>query len=208
MQKLIEEFILTGKTLYKRGLAGGSSGNMSVIIDEDTVIASPTNVCLGELDKEHISIVDMDGNLKSGPNPTKEILFHLAIYKVNPNLKAIIHLHSTYATAYSCLEGLNKDSVFKPFTPYVVMKMGDIPLVTYHKPGSPMLAKELSAIASNKKAFLMSNHGCIACGKNLKEALNNAEEFEETAKVFFVLHSTNLKINYLTPHELNELKGD
>lgn len=207
MENIIKDFILVGKTLYERGLASGSSGNMSALLSDNLVIASATGQCLGEMSESTISFIDIDGNLIKGAKPTKEIAFHLAIYRNNPNIKAIVHLHSTYSTAYSCLDNLDTKSVFKPFTPYVVMKMGDIPLIPYYKPGSEMLALELEKVAREHNAFLLSNHGPITCGKTLKEALNNAEEFEETAKVFFTLQSSGLGIKYLNKEQVNDLRS-
>lgn len=205
-EELICEFVEVGKTLYDRGYATGSAGNMSVLLPDNTVAATPTGSCLGKLDPNNLSIVDMDGNLLSGPKATKEVLFHLALYKNNPDHKAVVHLHCSYCTAYSCISGLNKDSVFKPITPYLVMRMGDVPLISYYKPGSPNLTKDIGALANKHNAFLMANHGMITCGQSLNEALCNVEELEASCKLYFILRGTNEPIKYLTADEINELR--
>lgn len=202
-QKL--EFIKIGKLLFDRGLASGAAGNMSMILADNTVVATPTGSSLGALELEKLSILDFDGNLLSGDKPTKEFKFHLALYKNNDKLKATIHLHSTYATAYSCLEDLDINDCIKPFTPYVVMRMGKIPVVPYFKPGSDHITEHLSKLAYGHNAFLLANHGPIACGKTINEALNNIEEFEATCKLYFVLQGN--KIRYLTTDEINELRS-
>lgn len=205
-QETIKEFVEVGKTLYDRGYATGAAGNMSVRLEGDRVLATPSGSCLGKLDASTLAVVTMDGVQLSGKKATKEIRFHLAIYRNNPEIRAIVHLHSTYCTALGCLDNLDKSSVVKPITPYVVMRMGDIPLVPYYKPGSEMLAKELAALAPGHKAFLLANHGPITCGKTLVEALNNAEEFEAAAKIFFTLQGHRDHIRYLTSEEVDELR--
>ncbi|MDO5537461.1 MAG: aldolase [Desulfovibrionaceae bacterium] len=203
---LIAEFVETGKSLYDRGYATGAAGNMSAVLGDGTVLATPSGSCMGRLDPATLSRVRMDGEQIAGLKATKEILFHLAIYRNNPALKAIVHLHSCYCTALACLDNLDPASVVRPITPYVVMRMGDIPLVPYYKPGSPKLAEELAALAPGRKAFLLANHGPITCGKDLTEAVNNAEEFEAAARIFFTLQGNRDHIRYLTSEEVAQLR--
>lgn len=205
-QQIIDEFIATGKTLYDRGYATGSAGNMSAVLGDGTVVATPSGCCLGRLDPQTLARVRLNGEQFAGLKATKEIKFHLAIINNNPEVKAVIHLHSCYCTALACLDNLDKNSVIRPFTPYVVMRMGDIPLVPYYKPGSDKIAEVLTALAPGHKAFLLANHGPITCGKNLTEALNNAEEFEATARLFFTLQGYREHIRYLTAAEIKELR--
>lgn len=207
LNKIKAEFISAAKSLFDRGYATGAAGNMSVVLPDGNVMATPTGSSMGALEADRLSIVNPQGELLSGDKPTKEVSFHLAIYQNNPNLKAIVHLHSCYCTALSCLKDLNPHSVIKAFTPYVVMRMGDVPLVPYFKPGSPRLGEELAKLAPNHKAFLLSNHGPIACGKDLTEAMNNAEELEATAKIYFVLNQDRERIAYLSDEQVAELRA-
>ena len=202
---LLETFVKEAKSLFDRGYVTGSAGNMSALLSDGSVVATPSGSSFGNLDINKLSIVDIDGNIISGPKPTKEIKFHLEIYKNNKSSKAVVHLHSTYCTALSCIENLPKDNVLKAFTPYVVMKMGEIPLINYYKPGSELIAQDIATLAHNHKAFLLANHGPITTGSSIKSAINNMEEFESTAKVFFILKSANVPIKYLTDNELKEL---
>lgn len=205
-EALIAEFIEAGKSLYERGYATGAAGNMSVVLEDGTVLATPSGSCMGRLDPATLSRVRMDGEQVAGAKVTKEIRFHLAIYRNNPSLKAIVHLHSCYCTALACLDNLDKESVVRPITPYVVMRMGDIPLVPYYKPGSDMLATELARLAPGHNAFLLANHGPVTCGRNLTEAVNNAEEFEAAARIFFTLQGVRDHIRYLTDEEVAQLR--
>lgn len=204
-QALRAEFVAKGKILYERGLASGSAGNMSVMLPDGNIIVTPTGCCLGWLEEDHLSKVDIDGNLIDGPKPTKEAKFHAAVMKNNPNIRAIVHLHSTYATAFACLDNLDPENAIKPFTPYVVMKMGRIAVVPYYKPGSPKIAEDLARLAPDHKAWLLANHGSVVGGKNLTEAVNNAEELEATCKLYFTLRPCQDHIRYLTDDEVKEL---
>ncbi|EEB4698954.1 aldolase, partial [Salmonella enterica subsp. enterica serovar Enteritidis] len=160
--------------------------------------------CLGNLDPQRLSKVDPQGEWLSGDKPSKEVRFHLALYRNNPCCKAVVHLHSTWSTALSCLEGLDPQNVIRPFTPYVVMRMGDIPLVPYYRPGDDRIARDLAALAARHQAFLLANHGPVVCGENLQEAANNTEELEETAKLIFILGER--PIRYLTTEEITQLR--
>lgn len=204
-EELIAQFIAAGKTLYERGYASGAAGNMSQLLPDGTVVATPTGSCLGQLVKDELSIVDMEGNLLSGKKATKEVKFHLAIYQNNPEVKSVVHLHCCYCTAYACLKDLDPQNAIRPVTPYVVMRMGTVPLIPYYKPGSIHLAEDIAKVAAGHKAFLMANHGMITCGKSLTEAVNNAEELEAACQTFFLLQGVKDRIHYLSADEIAEL---
>ncbi|MBQ4767253.1 aldolase [Pectobacterium versatile] len=197
------EMVKLGASFFQRGYATGSAGNLSLLLDDGTLLATPTGSCLGELDAERLSKVSMSGEWISGDKPSKEVSFHLSIYRNDPECKAIVHLHSTYLTALSCLEGLDTQDAIKPFTPYVVMRVGKVPVVPYYRPGDARLGEDLAKLASRYKAFLLANHGPVVTGKDLRAAADNMEELEETAKLIFILGDR--KIRYLTADEITEL---
>ncbi|GKW03710.1 3-oxo-tetronate 4-phosphate decarboxylase [Pectobacterium versatile] len=202
-QRAREEMVKLGASFFQRGYATGSAGNLSLLLDDGTLLATPTGSCLGELDAERLSKVSMSGEWISGDKPSKEVSFHLSIYRNDPECKAIVHLHSTYLTALSCLEGLDTQDAIKPFTPYVVMRVGKVPVVPYYRPGDARLGEDLAKLASRYKAFLLANHGPVVTGKDLRAAADNMEELEETAKLIFILGDR--KIRYLTADEITEL---
>ncbi|GKX44433.1 class II aldolase [Pectobacterium carotovorum subsp. carotovorum] len=202
-QRAREEMVKLGASFFQRGYATGSAGNLSLLLDDGTLLATPTGSCLGELDAERLSKVSMSGEWISGDKPSKEVSFHLSIYRNDPECKAIVHLHSTYLTALSCLEGLDTQDAIKPFTPYVVMRVGKVPVVPYYRPGDARLGEDLAKLASRYKAFLLANHGPVVTGKDLRAAADNMEELEETAKLIFILGDR--KIRYLTADDIAEL---
>ncbi|KHS95264.1 aldolase [Pectobacterium brasiliense] len=202
-QRARAEMVKLGASFFKRGYATGSAGNLSLLLDDGTLLATPTGSCLGELDAERLSKVSLSGEWISGDKPSKEVSFHLSIYRNDPDCKAIVHLHSTYLTALSCLEGLDTQDAIKPFTPYVVMRVGKVPVVPYYRPGDARLGEDLAKLASRYKAFLLANHGPVVTGKDLRAAADNMEELEETAKLIFILGDR--KIRYLTDDDIAEL---
>lgn len=197
------EMVSLARSLFERGYTVGGAGNLSVRLDEQRILVTPTGSSLGRLKAERLSILDLNGNLLSGDKPSKESIFHLAMYQRNPNCNAIVHLHSTYLTALSCLENLNSENAIQAFTPYYVMRVGKLPVIPYYKPGDSNIARELGEKALQGKAFLLANHGVVVTGNSLIDAVDNTEELEETAKLYFILQGH--KIRYLTAQEIREL---
>ncbi len=193
-----------GASLFNRGYSSGSSGNMSARLPDGNILATPTNSSLGRLIPEQLSLVSMDGELLSGGKPSKECAFHREIYKARPECNAVVHLHSTYVTALSCLNGLDPADVLRPFTPYYVMKVSPLPLIPYFKPGSQKLFDAIARQAAASAHMLLANHGAITTGATLEQAVNAAEELEETAKLFFILSGRDIR--YLSEGEIQELK--
>ncbi|MFT4271248.1 MAG: aldolase [Pantoea sp.] len=199
------EMVQLGASFFQRGYATGSAGNLSLLLEDGNLLATPTGSCLGELQADRLSKVTMQGEWISGDKPSKEIAFHRALYLNNPQCKAVVHLHSHYLTALSCLQGLDTENCIRPFTPYVVMRVGDVPVVPYYKPGDQRLAEDLAQLAARYRAFLLANHGPVVVGKTLREAADNTEELEETARLMFTLGDR--AIRYLSDDEVAELRN-
>ena len=103
-EREIVEFVDAGRTLYDRGYATGSAGNMSVLLPDGNILATPTGSCMGRLDPETLSVLTRDGTLVAGAKATKDVLFTLALYATKPNIPARLHLHCCHGTALSCLQ--------------------------------------------------------------------------------------------------------
>ena len=191
------------KSLFDRGLTIGSSGNISVRL-ADGWLMTPTGSSMGNLDPNEISKLDLNGNLISGKNPTKESFLHIAMYDERPDSGAVVHLHSTHSVAVSCLAGIDKKNVLPPITAYYVMKIGKLPLVPYFPPGDINLAKAVKEMASNHHAVLLANHGPVVAGKTLEDAVYAIEELEETARLFLLLR--NMKTQYLNEKQVKKLE--
>ena len=192
-----------GYSLFIRGFAGGASGNMSLRLPDGSFLATPTGVSLGRLEADVLSKLDPDGTLFCGPPPTKEVFMHMACYAANPDCQAVVHLHSPRATALACLAGLDPDNCLPPITPYFVMRIGRLPLAPYCKPGSPEIGTHIARLMPGRTAVLLANHGPVVCGRSLEDAVNNAEELEATAGLYFTLHGHPVRT--LLPEECAEL---
>lgn len=203
-QKVRQQLVDLARSMFERGYATGGSGNISIRLPNGCFLATPTGSSFGRLIAKELSVIDIDGNLISGKKASKEIAFHLAIYRNKPECNAIVHLHSTYLTALSCLDNIDKENAIKAFTPYYVMRIGQMPVIPYIKPGDPLIALELAKRAANYRAFLLANHGPIVTGVDLVDAVDNAEELEETAKLMFLLNDHSIR--YLNDKEIDALK--
>jgi len=193
-----------GDLLYRRGYAHGSTGNISVRLD-DGLLVTPTNSSMGLLEPERLSKLGPDGSHLSGDKPSKEGFLHLAMYEERPTARAIVHLHCTHCVALSCLRHERPENVLPPITAYQVMRVGTAPLVPYYRPGDLRLAQAVRAQARDHHALLLANHGPVVAGRSLEDAVYAAEEMEETARLFFLLEGRPAR--YLDAAEIAELQA-
>ena len=198
-----EKIARLSRSLYERGLTAGSSGNISVRLDDGWLL-TPTNSCLGDLDPARISKLDWDGKLLAGDPPSKEEFLHRSMYEARSKAGAIVHLHTTHSAAVSCMSGLDPDNCIPPLTPYFVMKIGRLPLVPYHRPGDKALGDVIRGLAGRHSAVLLANHGPVVSAADLESAIYASEELEETAKIFLLLG--NVQTHCLNSEQIEELK--
>lgn len=181
-----EQIVQAARSIFARSLTHGSTGNISVRVD-DRVYVTPTGSSLGTVLPEELSVIDLTGRHVDGAKPSKESFLHAAVLRARPSATAVVHTHSTYAAAVSCLDGLDSDDALPPLTAYFAMRIGRLPLLPYHAPGDSSLEQIAEAAAANNLALLLSNHGPIVAGTSLTAALDALEELEETAKLFLLL---------------------
>jgi ribulose-5-phosphate 4-epimerase/fuculose-1-phosphate aldolase len=192
-----------GASLFARGYSVGSAGNISVRL-EDGYLMTPTNSCLGRLESSRISRLDGDFAHVSGDKPSKEVFMHRAVYRARPGAGAVVHLHSTMATAVACLADADAESPIPPMTPYFVMRVGRrLPVVAYYRPGDAAMEPAIHAAALGASAVLLANHGPVVSGKTLTDAVYAAEELEEAAKLFLLLRGC--AVRPLTPAQVDDL---
>jgi ribulose-5-phosphate 4-epimerase/fuculose-1-phosphate aldolase len=201
--KLREAICRYGKSLYDRGLTPGSSGNISLRLDDGGWLVTPTNASLGFLDPATISRLDAAGRLVSGDAPTKEIPLHSALYETRSAARAIVHLHSTHSVAVSMLPEIDPRAVLPPMTAYYMMRVGATALVPYFRPGDPAVADAIKGLAGRYSSVLLANHGPVVAGDTLEAAVYATEELEETAKLYLLLR--NLNPRYLSPQQIDDL---
>lgn len=197
-----EALVRFSKSLFDRGFTAGSSGNISLAV-EDGLLITPTNSCLGFLDPARISKLDAGGRHVAGDKPSKEVFLHQAFYETRPGTGAVVHLHSTYATALSCHEDTDPDDAIPPLTPYVVMRVGRVKLLPYLRPGDPGLGDLIRELGGRYAAVLLANHGPAVAAGDLASAVYAMEELEETAKLVTLLRGQ--RVRQLTEPQLKEL---
>lgn len=190
-------------SLFQRGYAVGSAGNISVRLDDGFLI-TPTNSCLGFLDPAKISKLDREGRHIAGDPPSKEIFLHSAFYETRPGTGAVVHLHSTNATALSCLSDTNPEDAIPPLTPYVVMRVGAVRLLPYFRPGDPAMGQAIRELHGRSAAVLLANHGSVVAAQSLEAAVFAAEELEETAKLVLLLGDSSHRL--LTTDQVEDLR--
>lgn len=199
-----DEICRVGASLFDRGLTAGASGNISVRLADGGWLMTPTSVSMGALDPARLSRFDATGRLVSGDAPTKEAFLHFSMYGERRDAAAVVHLHSSHATAVSILRDVDPQDVLPALTAYYVMRVGRLPLVPYFAPGDPDLAHAVRALASRHHAVLLANHGPVVAGTSLANAQFATEELEETAKLFLMLQNHTLRT--LTPEQVSDLR--
>ena len=189
--------------LFARGFSVGSAGNISVRMD-DGYLMTPTNSSLGRLEAARLSKLDPEFRHVSGDAPSKEVFMHRAMYQARPECGAVVHLHSTMATAVACLPDVDMDNPIPPLTPYFVMRVGRrMPVVRYYRPGDAAMEPAIFAAAERARAVLLANHGPVVSGKTLLDAVYAAEELEEAAKLFLLLRGGAMRV--LTAPQVDDL---
>ncbi|OWO94097.1 aldolase [Rhizobium esperanzae] len=201
--RLREEICRYGRSLFERGLTPGSSGNISLRLEDGGWLVTPTNASLGFLDPARIARLDAEGRLLSGDKPTKEIPLHTALYDTRGSARAIVHLHSTHAVALTMLPEIDPRAALPPMTPYYLMRAGETALVPYYRPGDPAVADAIRGLAGKYSSVLLANHGPVVAGDSLEAAVFATEELEETAKLYLLLR--NLNPRFLSPAQVADL---
>jgi ribulose-5-phosphate 4-epimerase/fuculose-1-phosphate aldolase len=191
--------VAAGRRLVARGLSPGSSGNLSVRID-DLVLITPSGLGLGDLRPDDIAEA-----AAPGPRASKELPLHLAVYERRPEARAVVHLHAPSSTALSCLPPAAWPGGRLPWlTPYQVTKVGELPTVPYAVPGSAELAAAVGERASGSPCLLLANHGSIASGSSLTGAVEAAEELEAAARLLLTV--LGLPYTSLSDDQAEELR--
>ena len=200
---LLEQLCATAESFYDRGYAFGSTGNISVRAG-GRVWITPTGKSLKGLRPEHLACVGPAGESLNGNRPSKEFPFHLAVYTRREDVGAVVHLHTLYSVALSCLEGFDPENPLPPLTPYYFMRVAPLVVLPYFRPGSEGLAEAVGRAAPRHNCMLLSNHGVVCAGATLSEAVDRTEELEQTARLHFLLRGESVRP--LTPEQVEELK--
>jgi ribulose-5-phosphate 4-epimerase/fuculose-1-phosphate aldolase len=201
---LREQLCEFGRSLYTRGLTHGSTGNLSARLPDGNLLVTPTGSSLGRITPEGLSVVTPNGKLISGPQPTKEVPLHQALYSTRGDKAgAVVHLHSCYSTALSLLPTDNERDWLPHLTPYGIMQLGQVRLLPYFIPGSPEIGSAIKGLAGKHSAIMLANHGPVVSAKTLEAAVYASEELEAASKLAYLTRA--LEPNALTAEQVNDL---
>ena len=201
--KLREQICLLAKSLFDRGLTGGSTGNISTRTADGGLLVSPTGTSFGRLDPGRLSRFDANGKLIDGDPPTKEMPLHSAFYDTRSSAGAVVHLHSCHSVAWSLMPDVDEDNFLPPLTPYAIMKLGKVKLLPYFRPGDPAMGDAVRGLAGKRTAVMLANHGPVVAGKDVEAACNAIEELEDTARLAILMRGYDAR--QLTEANIQEL---
>ena len=198
-----EQICLLAKSMFDRGLTGGSTGNISARTDDGGLLVSPTGTSFGRLDPGRLSRFDARGLLVDGDPPTKEMPLHTAFYDTRSTAGAVVHLHSCHSVALSMMPDADADNFLPPLTPYAIMKLGRVVLLPFFLPGDPAMGNAVRGLAGKRSAVMLANHGPVVAGKNIEAACNAIEELEDTARLAMLTRGMHPRA--LTPAQIQGL---
>ncbi len=179
------EIVHFGRMLHERGYVAAMDGNLSIRLDEDRILATPTAMCKSMMRPSDLAIVDMDGRHVAGRrHVSSEIGMHLLIYRLRPDVGGVVHAHPPTATGFAA-SGM---ALNQPLVCEVVIGLGSIPLAKYGTPGTPELGEALEPLIPDYDAILMSNHGVVAYAEDLMRAYMKMETVEHFAQIALVTH--------------------
>ena len=178
------DLVRYGKRLYRLGFTPGTSGNLSVRLDGEYVLATPTGTSKSLLTRNDMVIVDLDGNQLAGSRKvTSEIGMHLAVYQRRDDISAVVHSHPPISTAFACA-GRALD---KPLCAEAIMTLGSVPLAPYATTGTREVADSLADFIPHHEAILMANHGVVTYGKSILDAFMKMETVEHFAQINLIV---------------------
>jgi L-fuculose-phosphate aldolase len=198
-----KDILRFGKMIHERGFIAATDGNLSVRLSKNRILTTPTAMCKGMMQNSDLVVCDLDGNRISGRRRvSSEIAMHLLIYRMRPDVNAIVHAHPPTATGYAAA-GV---PLSQPLLSEVIICLGNIPLAEYGTPGTPELSQALAPLVSENDAILMSNHGVVTYGDDLHVAYMRMETVEHFARIALVTHLLGRQ-KLLTERDVEKLQS-
>lgn len=184
-QEIREQICEVGRRVWVKGWVAANDGNISVRMDDDYVITTPTGVSKGFMSPDMLIKVDMDGNIRSGYlKPSSEIKIHLEAYRKRDDKRAVLHAHPPVCTGFAVA---NIPLDFRTL-PEIIITLGKVPLARYGTPSTSELSDSISELILCNDAVLLANHGAMTIGKDVMDAYYNMERVEHFANISLVAH--------------------
>lgn len=191
------------RRIYARGWIASSDGNVSVLLGEGRVLATPTSIHKGTMKEEDLIVVDRKGNKISGTRrPSSELLMHLAAYDERPDVRAVVHAHPTNCIAFS-LAGV---SLAQCLLPEIVFTFGSIPTTAYTTPTTEEVPNEIRTWLRDFDAMILDRHGSLTVGVDVIAAYEKLERMEHVAEITFRARQLG-PIKALAPEQIARLQA-
>jgi L-fuculose-phosphate aldolase len=199
--KIKEQMCEIGRRLYNRGFAAANDGNITVRLNEKEILCTPTMVSKGFMKPEDICKVDYDGKQLAGSKRrTSEVLLHLVVYKVRPDVNAVVHCHPPHATAFAVAQ----EPIPKCVLPEVEVFLGEVPIAKYETPGGQKFADTIAPYVKDCNTILLANHGTATFGPTLENAYFNSEIIDAYCRIL-ILSKMLGRVNYFGSDKTREL---
>jgi len=167
LEKLKQHICDIGKRIYAKGFAAANEGNISIRVDENRVLCTPTRHCKGFMEPEDICTVDMNGTQIEGKRKrTSEVLLHIEIYKNRPEIKSVVHCHPPHATAFA----VAREPIPNAVLPEPDIFLGEIPIAAYETPGNQNFAETIKPFINKTNIIVLANHGTVSYDLELEQA--------------------------------------
>ena len=199
--KLKEQICEIGRRVYAKGFAAANDGNISVRLNDREVLCTPTMVSKGYLKPEDLCKVDYEGKQLAGTRKrSSEILLHLAVYKHNPKVNAVVHCHPPHATAFAVAQ----EPIPKCVLPEVEVFLGEVPIAIYETPGTQKFADTIIPFVKNCNTIILANHGTVTFGPDLEKAYWNSEIIDAYCRILILARQLG-RVNFFTDQQTREL---
>jgi L-fuculose-phosphate aldolase len=190
-----------GRRVYAKGFAAANDGNISVRLNDKEVLCTPTMVSKGFIKPEDLCVVDYEGKqLRGTRKRSSEILLHLAVYKNNPAVNAVVHCHPPHATAFA----VAGEPIPKCVLPEVEVFLGEVPIAIYETPGTQKFADTIIPFVKKCNTIILANHGTVTFGPDLEKAYWNSEIIDAYCRILILARQLG-RVNYFTETQTKEL---
>jgi L-fuculose-phosphate aldolase len=190
------------RTLYEKGYMPGVDGNISMRVDENHAIVTPSGVCKGRVKEDQLVLMSLSGEkIKGDLKPTSEAPMHMAVYALRPDVNAVIHAHSPNAVAWA----MTRRPLDTRYAPFAYYHLGTVGLVPYLASGSPELHRAVAdEIKTGGCAMMLASHGTMVLGADMQDAFAKADLLESYCDMLIKALALGGAC-VLTDKELNEL---
>jgi L-fuculose-phosphate aldolase len=196
-----QDIVEVGRLVYQKGWVAANDGNITIRLDGERILATPTGISKGMMHPDDLIIMDNDGRKLLGRREgTSEILMHLTVYKMRPDIRAVVHAHPPVSTGFATA-GRSLDQALLP---EVIIGLGCVPLAAYGLPGTPALTEPMLPLIPKYDAILMANHGAVCYGEDVWKAFFRMETVEHFARINLVAELLGGP-NVLPRDEVNKL---